>query len=459
MPFVSLQYPPGIYRNGTEYQSQGRWHDGRFVRWDDGIMKPMLGWASFATGLTGSPRNMHTWTNDSFAAFVGVGTTDGLFSISSAGALSDRTGVGFTSDADGIWTLGNIGDQFIACMDSDETIWTWDAGGTSAATALANAPSADAVVVTEQGFVVALGAGGSPRSLRTSNLREPTVWTPATTNQARDFTIQTSGKIMAGQQVRGGTLIFTDEDLHLLTYTGTGPLFHRLEKIPGSRGLVARNAKASVGTNCFFMGSTNFWVYNGFIQALPCDVEDDVFKNINRAHISKVQCFHNADEQEIWWLYPRGSATENSHYVIYNYSQQHWNHGELDRACGIGPGGGFDLPLMCEGADVFTHETGFSYGGVLPFARGGPLELGEGDQVLEAYQMVPDEGTAGDMEVTVYTRFYPNGTEYTFGPYQSDNPMGVRFSGRQAAMELTATAGADWRMGSYRVDTQPGGER
>ena len=41
---IPLKLPPGMFRNGTKYQSQGRWYDGDLVRWADGILQPIGGW-------------------------------------------------------------------------------------------------------------------------------------------------------------------------------------------------------------------------------------------------------------------------------------------------------------------------------------------------------------------------------------------------------------------------------
>ena len=35
MPLLPLDIPAGIYRNGTDLQSQGRWRDSNLVRWFD----------------------------------------------------------------------------------------------------------------------------------------------------------------------------------------------------------------------------------------------------------------------------------------------------------------------------------------------------------------------------------------------------------------------------------------
>ena len=45
-------------------------------------------------------------------------------------------------------------------------------------------------------------------------------WTPATTNEAGDILLQTSGQIMQGIRTRGQTLIITDVDAHSMRYLG-----------------------------------------------------------------------------------------------------------------------------------------------------------------------------------------------------------------------------------------------
>src|SRR6476620_1897399 len=44
MPYVPLELPPGIYRNGTEYESKGRWADCDLMRFYEGVVRPWGGW-------------------------------------------------------------------------------------------------------------------------------------------------------------------------------------------------------------------------------------------------------------------------------------------------------------------------------------------------------------------------------------------------------------------------------
>ena len=39
-----LRYPPGIFRNGTEYQARGRWYDANLVRFLEKTVRPIGGW-------------------------------------------------------------------------------------------------------------------------------------------------------------------------------------------------------------------------------------------------------------------------------------------------------------------------------------------------------------------------------------------------------------------------------
>jgi len=49
MPLVPLDIPAGVYRNGTEYESKGRWFDTNLVRWREGRLEPVGGWEQFDT--------------------------------------------------------------------------------------------------------------------------------------------------------------------------------------------------------------------------------------------------------------------------------------------------------------------------------------------------------------------------------------------------------------------------
>ena len=112
---------------------------------------------------------------------------------------------------------------------------------------------------------------------------------------------------------------------------------------------------------------------------------------------------------------------------------------------------------------LYDQETGWLADGQpvtsQRYALSGPVEIGNGDQVIVANQLLPDDKTLGQATISFKTRFTPDGTQQTFGPYTLAPYTDVRFTGRQVSMQVEGNADADWRVGVVRVDGVPGGRR
>jgi hypothetical protein len=122
--------------------------------------------------------------------------------------------------------------------------------------------------------------------------------------------------------------------------------------------------------------------------------------------------------------------------------------------------GVFRTPIYSDDTgDLYDHETGFTYGGAEVYAESGPAMLGNGERLLNAHKLYPDEATQGDVTLTFKTRLYPNAPESEFGPYTMSNPTSIRFSGRQARMRVTGASLSGWRFGIPRIDTTEAGRR
>ncbi len=64
-----------------------------------------------------------------------------------------------------------------------------------------------------------------------------------------------------------------------------------------------------------------------------------------------------------------------------------------------------------------------------------------------------------DVQVRFSTKFYPNATEYNYGPYSMASPTSVRISGRQVAAKIEGVKLTDWRVGVIRFDGKLGSIR
>lgn len=491
--YLPLKLPPGIYRNGTEYQASGRWYDANLVRWYENTLRPVGGWRKRSNNqITGMCRGFLNWRDNGGTRWIALGTQSKLYAMNDVGLIKDisptglaggiadavvRTGYGYSDYgilAYGVarpdtgaatpvttWSMDTWGEYLVACSSTDGKLYEWQLGFATPTLAapIANAPVGNkAVMVTADRIIFALGAGGNPRKVQWSDQEDNTDWTPATDNLAGDYELATPGTLLAGKRVKGINLLFTDVDVHTAQYVGA-PFVYGFEKAGSGCGLISAQAVAAIDTAAIWMSRSGFWIYDGYAKPLPSDVGDYVFQNINYAQASKVYAVHNSKFGEIWWYYPSVSSTENDSYVTFNYRENHWSIGTLARTAGT-DSGVFTNPLLV-GPDgyVYEHEVGFSYDGATVYAESGPVQIGNGDNIMSVRQVVPDEQTLGEAVVSFATRFYPTGDESSYGPYSAANPTSVRFAGRQISMKVTGAVLADWRVGVMRLDAVPMGKR
>ncbi len=491
--YLPIKLPPGIYRNGTEYQAAGRWYDANLVRWYENTLRPIGGWRQRASAqMSGACRGMLTWRDNSANRWIAAGTHTHLYVMNELGTLKDITPTGFTagvasatvltgygtnvygSFAYGVarpdtgqpvpattWSLDNWGEYLVACSDADGKLYEWQLGFSTPtiAAAIANAPTGNnALLVTQERILFALGAGGNPRKVQWCDQEDNTLWTPNTDNLAGDYELATPGSLLAGKRVKGVNLLFTDVDVHTAQYVGA-PFVYGFEKAASGCGLISAQAVAAIDTAAIWMSKAGFWIYDGYVKPLPSDVSDFIFQDINLAQASKIYCVHNSKFGEIWWFYPSGGSNENDSYVTFNYRENHWNIGALARTAGT-DSGVFAYPLMVSSDGyIYEHEVGFNYDSASLYAESGPVQLGNGDNVMSVLGVIPDEANLGDAVVSFTSRLYPTGAQSSFGPYPAANPTSVRFSGRQVNMKVTGDTLADWRVGVMRLDAVPMGKR
>lgn len=495
MAFISLKLAPGFYSLGTDYSSKGRYRTGDLIRWYQGVSQPVGGWRSrSAELLSGVARAALTWADNDAQSWIGIGTHSHLYSMTRGGALHDITPTGFTPgsvdavagggygtglygtslygtprpDSTNIipassWSLDTFGENLVAVMDSDMKLYEWTLNTATPAAVITNAPDAMALVTTQEGILMALGAddgtGVNPRYIKWSGLQNNTDWTPTATNLSRDQLLQTQGQIMLGRRVSDGVLILTDEGAFRGSFVGP-PFVYTFARVGSGCGTISRQACAVTQSAAYWMGRNGFFQYNGFVQPVPCDVQDYVFSDINDGQMSKVCAVLNADFNEVWWLYPSGDSLEVNRYVVLNYMEGIWYHGSLDRTCGTGSNGTLQYPIMVSSEGVvYDHEVANSRDDRQPTMRTGPLEIGAGDNVILLRRFIPDERNAGSVRVNFYARQWPNGPMIKYGPYDATSPSDLRITARQLEVEYEGDPNIDFRVGDFRFEVQQGGKR
>jgi hypothetical protein len=432
------------------------------------------------------------WRDNSATRWTGIGTHSKLYAMSESGTIKDITPTGFTAGiADALvktgygysdygkfsygvarpdlgsitpattWSMDTWGEYLVACSNADGKLYEWQLGFTTPtiAAVIANAPEDNsALLVTAERILFALGADGNPRKVQWCDQENNTLWAPATDNLAGDYELATPGTLLAGKRVKGINLLFTDVDVHTAQYVGA-PFVYGFEKAGSGCGLISAQAVAAIDTAAIWMSKSGFWIYDGYVKPLPSDVGDYILGNINYNQASKIYAVHNSQYGEIWWYYPSNSSNENDSYVTFNYRENHWSVGTLARTAGT-DSGVFSRPMMVSvDGYVYEHEVGFDYDGASVFAESGPVQIGNGDNIMSVLQVIPDEQALGEAVVSFTTRNYPTGAEFSYGPYSAANPTSVRFSGRQINMKVTGAVLADWRVGVMRLDAVAAGKR
>lgn len=500
MPLVPLDIPPGVYRNGTEYEARGRWYDTNLVRWREGRLEPVGGWLKRDdTQFDGAARAIMTWRANDSAKYLAVGTHTKLYG-SIGGTFYDITpasfatgrehsarGNGYGMDVYGTdnwgearssdllinattWSMDNWGEYLVACSSADGKIYEWQLSPSTQAAVLSNAPDDNvAIIVTNERYLVALGANGNKRKVQWSDQEDNNTWTPAATNTSGSLEIETAGQIRCARRVGNDILIWTDVDVHLMRYVGP-PFVYGIERVASGAGVVGPKAVTVAGNTAIWLSESGFWMYDGSIKPLQCDAVLDVTDGINRIQQGKTFAGHNSEFGEFWFFYP-SSATddftgENDKYIVYNYRLNHWAVGTLARTAWADQGA-FENPFAIDpDGYMYEHEIGWTNDGATRvgsvYAESGPIELGQGDRFAVIDRIITDEyDTLSSVKTTIGIRNTPQQAEstqeYTFD--QTDGYIDVRLNARQVQLKLESIRDDGFKFGTLRMNLKSGSRR
>ena len=166
---------------------------------------------------------------------------------------------------------------------------------------------------------LSLTAGGTfdPMLIRWADVNadigpKPEVWKPELANTAGFLFVKEGSKIVTGANVRQETLIWTDTSLSTLQFLGTAEVFG-LQLLSNDTNIMGPNAWASVNNNMYWMGTDNFFVYDGRVNVLKCPLLRYVFEDINREQSQLVYGGTNKEFNEVIWFYCSGGATPSEY--------------------------------------------------------------------------------------------------------------------------------------------------
>ena len=315
-----------------------------------------------------------------------------------------------------------------------------------------------------------------PLLVRFSDQENAADWTPTATNTAGGVRINSGSEIIGAIQTRQEIIIFTDVSLHSMRFTGA-PFTFQFSTLSTDISMISPNAAVNARGSVYFMDSGGFYVYNGSVQPLPCSVKEHVFTNLNKGQAFKVFAAENNDFSEVTWFYPVGeSDTEITNYVSYNYAENLWSVGTLDRGAWIGysknsnPIASSVNTGITDANYLYNHETGFDDDGqaMTAFVESGDLEIGEGERFMMISRIIPDfsfRGATSDASVdfTIKGSNFPletPTTQATATVTSSTQQSHIRTRARHAVVRIESSgSGYGWRLGDLRFDMRQDGRR
>tara|TARA_R110001583_G_scaffold70404_2_gene199146 strand:- start:492 stop:2384 length:1893 start_codon:yes stop_codon:yes gene_type:complete len=402
-----------------------------------------------------------------------------------------------------LWTHDNFGEDLIMNVRSGG-IFYWDTSaktlGTDRAVALSDLSGANlaptlglqTIVSDIDRHVIVLGAdplnsGGTARTgaidpmfIAWCDQENVTEWEPKAINTAGSARLSAGSNIIGGMRARQEILVWTDTSLYSMKFIGQ-PFIFSTNLVNEGVGSIGPKAMVNSPVGVFWMDKKGVYNYTGQVKPIPCDVHDYVFGDMNEGQAYKVHGFLNKRFNEVGWYYPSSDSDEIDRYVSYNYNENVWSIGQMNRTAWLDEG----LESYPR-ATYTTSDVGYLYqqeqgndadGSPMDnvYIESGDFDLQDGESSQYVGRIIPDIKFTGNnaeslLNCVLKTRNYPGEsltTKSTSNVSSSTTKLNVRGRARQVVLRFESdddnttsyTLGLGFRIGATRIGTRVNGRR
>ena len=415
-------------------------------------------------------------------------------------------GIGSTSlESLRVWNQQNFGEDLLF-GPKDGPIYYWDnsLGLTTRGVNLTSLTGASEVPTVQRTmmvsdasrFVLAFGCndyGTADQNLmliRWSDQESAVNWTPSATNQAGSLQLSHGSEIIGVAQVRQEILVWTDISLYSLQYLGP-PIVWGSQLLADNITLMSDRAMATAAGVTYWMGEDKFYMYDGRVQTLSCDLRQYIFSDFNQAQSEQV--FASTVEQfnEVWWFYCSADNNTSSpdRYAVYNYIERIWYYGTMDRTAWMDasiisnyPIAATDSQLLYQEAGVDDNSTGIP-AAMEAYITSSEFDIDDGHNFSFVWRVLPDitfrgSSAANPSALLTLLPLQNSGSGYnnpaslggsdngtitritTVPVEQFTGQVNIRVRGRQMAMKVSSNGvGVAWQLGSPRIDLKQDGRK
>ena len=342
-------------------------------------------------------------------------------------------------------------------------------------------------------FVFALGcndygsATQNPMLIRWSDQENIIEWTPDATNQAGSIQLSHGSNIVTAVQTRQEIVIFTDSTVYSLQYLGP-PVVWGSQLLGDNISIMGQNAAVVASGVIYWMGVDKFYMYDGRVQTLNCDLRKFVFSDINLGQTQQIFSGTSEGFNEVWWFYCSINSTTIDKYVVYNYLEKVWYYGTLARTAWLDSG----LRPFPQAAtyvpNIVNHEYGLNDNAtgnpaaIEAYISSSEFDIQDGNSFGYIWRVLPDLtfnnstlSPTGDQPKVAMT-LYPMQTSGSgastpasanvtkIAAYNiTEEFTGIiytRVRGRQMIFKVGSNQiNTSWQLGAPRFDIRPDGRR
>jgi hypothetical protein len=451
---------PGIKRDGTLLEGDN-YVDGQWMRFNRGLPRKMQGYRNVVSASVATEKvyGLHAFAQ-SGQEYLHAGSTSKLLQYvldynSTFIGATDRTPVGgFNPNYPYLWQMcamydtnsGNTriiahpGQNLTAIDSPDNTnIFYGDITGTGALTYLNNATAVSGGICYIAPFLFKFGNFGL---IEWSVVNNPNDWLTGLGTAGGPGSARVTGsKVIRGMPLRGSgsgpaAIFWSLDSLIRATFTPTNATF-AFDTLSDEISVLATMGIVEVDGVYYWPAVDRFMMFNGVVREVPNQFNNNwFFDNLNYQWRQKCFALKIPRWGEIWWCYPRGTATECTDAVIYNYRDNIWydtvlpnggrtsgtfaNTYEHPFMTGLAPSASGSYPLWKHEETSSDEINGTAINAIRSFFRTNEITMLDAQQAADKATRValiePDFVQSGDMSVTVIGRANARATEVASPP-------------------------------------------
>jgi hypothetical protein len=342
-------------------------------------------------------------------------------------------------------------------------------------------------------FVFAFGCNDygsavqNPMLVRWSDQNNVLEWTPDATNQAGSIQLSHGSQIITAVQTRQEIVVFTDSTVYSFQYLGP-PTVWGTQLLGDNISILSQNSAVIASGVIYWMGVDKFYMYDGRIQTLSCDLRRYVFSDINLTQSQQVFAGTSEGFNEVWWFYCSANSNTIDRYIVYNYLEKVWYYGTMARTAWDDSGLRPYPQAATYSGNIVNHEYGINDNttgtpaAINAYISSSEFDIGDGHNFGYVWRVLPDltfdnssnsdTGAVPQVTMTLYPMANSGsgagdpGIDYVnkIAAYNiTEEFTGIvytRVRGRQLIFKVGSNqVNTTWQLGAPRIDIRPDGRR